>query len=150
MIDIDVAGASGVGVDHRFARDPRLTAFRRAAALARAIEQLRGRGYDVRETDAGRWADEQGMHRDLAALLDFPDYYGRNLDALNDCMGEVATGAYGVRVGATGLGLVLWHFDAFAVGHRRAASQLLDIVTAGAAEAARHDRQLLCLVQSGS
>ncbi len=139
-----------MGVDDRFARDPRLTVFRRAAALTRAVEQLRGRGYDVRETDAGRWGDEQGMHRDLAALLDFPDYYGRNLDALNDCMGEVAAGAYGVLPGATGLVLVLRHFDAFAAGHRYAASQLLDIVTGWAAEAARQDRQLLCLVESAS
>ena len=26
------------------------------------------------------------MHRALADLLDFPDYYGNNLDALNDCL----------------------------------------------------------------
>lgn len=137
-------------VDERFARDPSLTVFRRASALTRAIGQLRGRGYDVRETDAARWGDEPGMHRALAALLDFPDYYGRNLDALNDCFGDVAAGAYGVRPGATGLVLVLWHFDAFAVGHGHAASELLDIVTGRAAEAARHGRPLICLVQSAS
>lgn len=30
------------------------------------------------------------MHRAIAAALQFPNYYGHNLDALNDCLGDVA------------------------------------------------------------
>jgi len=30
------------------------------------------------------------MHRALALALHFPDYYGNNLDALEECLGEVA------------------------------------------------------------
>ncbi|MFD9005044.1 barstar family protein [Streptomyces sp. NPDC059582] len=29
------------------------------------------------------------MHRDVATAIDFPDYYGHNLDALNDCLRDV-------------------------------------------------------------
>lgn len=133
----------------RFAPHPHLTAFRRATAMARAIGQLRGRGYDVRATDAARWVDEAGMHRALADLLDFPDYYGRNLDALNDCLGDVARGEYGIRAGAAGLALALWHFDSFAAGNPRAAVELLDIVTGWAHESTLRGRPMLCLVQSG-
>lgn len=29
------------------------------------------------------------FHDDIAIKLDFPNYYGRNLDALNDCLREL-------------------------------------------------------------
>lgn len=32
-----------------------------------------------------------GFHDQVAAALDFPDYYGRNLDALHDCLGDLAS-----------------------------------------------------------
>ena len=28
-------------------------------------------------------------HEELKSALDFPDYYGKNLDALNDCLSEI-------------------------------------------------------------
>lgn len=28
-------------------------------------------------------------HKELKASLNFPDYYGENLDALNDCLSEI-------------------------------------------------------------
>jgi hypothetical protein len=40
-------------------------------------------------------------------LLQFPDCYGRNLDAFNDCMGDVTAFQYGARPDAAGLVLVL-------------------------------------------
>ncbi|MEG0751398.1 MAG: barstar family protein [Oscillospiraceae bacterium] len=37
-----------------------------------------------------RGAQERGeLHNRLAAALAFPDYYGRNLDALYDCLSEI-------------------------------------------------------------
>src|SRR6266705_621943 len=54
------------------------------------------------------------MHSNLAKSLQFPDYYGRNLDALNDCLRDVAFYAYGARGDAAGTALVLSHFNVFA------------------------------------
>lgn len=31
----------------------------------------------------------EGAHRELKESLSFPDYYGENLDALNDCLCEI-------------------------------------------------------------
>jgi len=39
---------------------------------------------EVAILDASGWHAGADMHRDIAAALDFPDYYGNNLDALND------------------------------------------------------------------
>ena len=33
----------------------------------------------------------EAIHSQLALVLHFPDYYGRNLDALYDCLTEVQT-----------------------------------------------------------
>ena len=38
--------------------------------------------------DGSAMADRAAMHVELKRKLDLPDYYGANLDALNDCLGE--------------------------------------------------------------
>lgn len=40
----------------------------------------------IREQDAGSPAE---LHELLSRELRFPDYYGANLDALEDCLGDV-------------------------------------------------------------
>ena len=38
--------------------------------------------------DGSRMTDREALHGELKAKLQLPDYYGGNLDALNDCLGE--------------------------------------------------------------
>ena len=38
--------------------------------------------------DGKRMVDRDAMHAELKEKLGLPDYYGGNLDALNDCLGE--------------------------------------------------------------
>ena len=38
--------------------------------------------------DGRRMADRHEMHAELKEKLSLPEYYGENLDALNDCLGE--------------------------------------------------------------
>lgn len=40
--------------------------------------------------DCTRVHSLSGLHAELAALLSFPDYYGANLDALHDCLTDMA------------------------------------------------------------
>lgn len=135
-------------MDSRLLTDPYVTMFWRPALLTEAADGLRGAGYDVRATDAGGWREPSGMHDALAQLLDFPGYYGRNLDALNDCLSDVAAGSYGSNAGARGLALLLWRYDAFTHRHPKAAFALLDIFAVQARGAALAGRPMVCLVQS--
>jgi RNAse (barnase) inhibitor barstar len=47
--------------------------------------------------DAGSGDSAREMFGDVAQALDFPESFGRNLDALNDCMRDVVAGDYGWR-----------------------------------------------------
>jgi len=40
--------------------------------------------------DCAMMTDRSTVHEYLAQVLQLPDYYGRNLDALHDCLGELA------------------------------------------------------------
>ena len=39
--------------------------------------------------DVKKLADRENLHDTLAAALHFPDWYGRNLDALFDCLTDL-------------------------------------------------------------
>ena len=39
--------------------------------------------------DASRVTDRPSLHAELRSALELPDYYGRNLDALYDCLTDI-------------------------------------------------------------
>ena len=41
------------------------------------------------QLSAAAWDTTEKAHADLAQALNFPDYYGHNLDALHDCLTEL-------------------------------------------------------------
>ncbi len=90
-----------------------MTKFRRRSVLQEAITELERLGYRVVLLDAGTWHDEADFHRDIAEALSFPSYYGRNLDALNDCLvTDAAEGEHGWDpANDTGLVLVFDNVD---------------------------------------
>jgi hypothetical protein len=90
------------------------------------IRTLRRLGYAVVEVQARTWGSEADLHRDLAVALGFPSYYGRNLNALNDCLHDVALAEYGWPPVSTGLALVLHGLDTFTRVDRPVALGTLD------------------------
>src|SRR6266446_6138562 len=81
----------------------------RAQVLAETVSWLQARRYRIFALDAGNWINAADMHSNLARGFDFPQYYGRNLDALNDCLRDVAFHAYGAQRDSVGTVLVLSH-----------------------------------------
>ncbi|MEU6815492.1 barstar family protein [Streptomyces sp. NPDC046860] len=126
-----------------------VTLFWRKRLLTQATERLEDQGFRVTRLEAGQWSTERDMHRAMAAALDFPDYYGHNLDALNDCLGDLACyGGYDDAPEGAGLALVFTDYDRFATTCPRAAQVVLDIIAVQARQAAVLRRRLICLVQS--
>ena len=134
--------------DWRLVLNGFVTLFWNPAILGETMAWLVEHGYQVVTADAATWTTDADLHRELAALLDFPDYYGANLDALNDCLSDVAAYEYGTTRDATGLVLVLRHYDAFAARSERTAKVVLDIFADRARFGALIGHRMLCLVQS--
>ncbi|MFZ3470868.1 barstar family protein [Streptomyces sp. 4.24] len=126
-----------------------VTLFWRQRLLDQAVQRLEDRDFRVVRLAAGQWSTEQDMHRAVAAALQFPDYYGHNLDALNDCLGDVACyGGYDDSVEGAGLVLAFADYDRFAAACPRPAQVVLDIIADRARRAAVLQRRLICLVHS--
>src|SRR5438477_12639703 len=94
--------------DRTLIRDGAVVLFRKQAVLEEAILWLQGRQYLIHTLDAAAWQDKADFHRTVAEALQFPDYYGQNLNALNDCLGDIEVPLSGVTA------VVLLHFHAFA------------------------------------
>lgn len=135
-------------LDYRLVHNTFVTMFWRRSLLDDAVRWLAEHGYDVVTLDAGSWGSARDMFRGVARALDFPDYFGQNLDALNDCLRDVVSGDYGWRRDATGLVLVLTDFERFAALDRGTAQSMLDIVADRARGASLVGTRVICLVQS--
>jgi RNAse (barnase) inhibitor barstar len=122
--------------------------FWQRSILEETTRWLLDHGYYIVSLDCSEWSDEADLHRGIATALDFPSYYGRNLDALNDCLSDVVAYSYGTRADATGTTLVLQHYDAFAAKQRDVAQAVLDIFAKRARTASLVGHRMLCLVQS--
>jgi len=129
-------------------RNSVVSLFWRHEVLDETLAWLTDHGYQLVRLDAAAWTTQAGFHRDIKAALDFPDYYGHNLDAFNDCMRDVSVYGYGASRDATGTVLVFTGYDAFAAREPRAAHVILDIITDTARRAMLFGHRMLCLVQS--
>lgn len=87
--------------------------FRRPNVLRDAEQELGGLGYDHARLEASSWT-ESDLHDAFASTLSFPGYYGRNLNALADCLYDVAHGDYGWAPKSTGLAVTVDGFGDFA------------------------------------
>lgn len=125
-----------------------VTLFWRRDLFGEVLADLAATGYRVLRVEAGFWHTAKDMHRDIAAALAFPGYYGRNLDALNECLGDVACHASHDRHGGGRLAIGLADYDHFAAECPYEAHALLDIISCQARNAATSGRRLLGLVHS--
>lgn len=135
-------------LDYSLLAESSVRLFWRRAVLDEAAGWLRRHAYQVVELDAADWRNDTDMHNAFAAALGFPRHYGRNLDALNDCLSEVAGYEYGSSRSATGLVLVIRRYDAFAAARPDTAAAVLDIVATTARAGLLIGHRILCLVQS--
>lgn len=114
----------------------------RPEILDEDLARLRAEGYTIDAFDCTNWHTESDFHADLARRLAFPDYYGRNLNAFNDCIGEIEIPDSGGRA------IVFRRFDSFAQCESRVAQVILDILASASWHCLLFGRRLLTIAQS--
>lgn len=120
------------------------------AVLSEDVLWLRGHEYEVHEFDCERWTSSELVHNDFKQVLQFPDYYGDNFDALSDCLSDLRVSPAG------GAAFVFYRYDSFAksAGAARAASGrthaeiILDIIAETSRFFLLTGMRLVALVQS--
>ena len=93
--------------------------------------------FEVIDFDCTKWSDHKRLHRDLKDKLNFPDYYGNNLNALNDCLSDI-------EMNDVGLVVVFRHFQFL---DKKIAHSLLDIFANNSRRHILFGNRLLTLVQ---
>jgi len=119
-----------------------VTLYFRPQVLAEDVRWLKRNHYRVDSFDCSVWLGESEMHEALSCGLEFPGYYGCNLDALNDCIGDVEIPEAGGRV------IVFNRYDSFAARFPEVAWSVLDIMEINSRRLLLFSRRLIVLVQS--
>jgi RNAse (barnase) inhibitor barstar len=127
-----------------------ISLYRNRKYLDDDLQWLRVRGYRVCSIDCKTWTSEAAMLESFGEALSFPDYYGRNFNALKDCLCDVEV------PDDSGLAIVLDSYELYARNagsagsnfEMRAAQIVLEIL----AECSRYfllrGRRFITLVQS--
>jgi hypothetical protein len=137
-------------LDWQILRDGSIALYWRRELLDEDILWFRQQNYQIFSFNCDRWASSEQMHADFQRTLNFPGYYGRNLDALNDCLGDLAV------PDTDGTALALSRFDAYAKGPgatplasgRPEAEIVLDLLARASRFFLLTGRRLLTLVQA--
>ena len=132
-------------LDFSILRKGGLSLYKRKDLLQQDSEQLSKYGYKLVHFACNTWTSEAEMHESLSEKLSFPPYYGKNLNALNDVMGDLDVPDVG------GIALVFDRYDKFVHGAGAAsgvAEVVLDIVSRTSHDFLLTGRRFLTLVQS--
>lgn len=110
--------------------------------LEEACQWFHKQQYALYRFDCREWKTEQDFHLAISQVLDFPDYYGHNLDAFNDCLLNLDIPPQ------SGCVLVFFRIDLFAQRFPRFTHQVLDIIEAASRSFLLTGQKLIALVQS--
>lgn len=135
-------------LDWQLLQNSSIHRYRSDDEMERTSTGLAGLGYAIHQLDAGNWWHEGEMHTALAAELNLPGYYGRNLDALNDVFRDIGEYRYGSDPSTTGTVLVLAGYGSFTLHNSKLAHALLEIFARNARHGLLVGHPMLCLISA--
>jgi len=106
-------------LDGNILRSGSIQAYRKKEYLDLDISWFLERGFSIVKFDCSRWTSELRMHEDFSTELNFSDYYGKNLHALNDCLVEL-------EINHPGIVLVFFKFDSLGEMTRQTLTEIFD------------------------
>jgi hypothetical protein len=132
--------------DFALARGGGVSIYLSDEVLTASMGELSALGYAAAGLAAGGWSEVRLLHEDFASTLGFPDYYGHNMNALADCLQDLACGDYGWDTSRTGLAVTVSGFGPFFRQDEGFAHGLVDLLSATSGEAMLFGHRLLWLL----
>lgn len=129
-------------LDYRLLQDGGVALYHSDQVLGEDLAWLRRERYAIHEFDARHWRSEEDFHADVAKALEFPAYYGRNLDAFNDCMRDVEVPVDG------GMAILIRNVETVEQREGEFVQVILDILAGTIRTNLLLGRRLLTLLQS--
>lgn len=138
-------------LDYQVLRAGSVSLYRNPLYLEEDLQWLQQSRYRIYRVDCTTWTSEAALHESMQGALLFPAYYGKNRNALWDCMSDLDVPEDG------GVAIVLSSYDVYANGpgaartpsHTTAAEALLDIFAGISRYRLLTGRRLITFVQSG-
>lgn len=116
--------------------------FYKLEVLNEAISWFAKHRYIVYTFDCTEWVSIEDFHDNISNGLDFPDYYGRNVNALSDCLSDLNVPDEG------GLIIVFKRYDLFTERFAEDAQDVLDILEDRSRNFLLMGKRLITLIQS--
>jgi RNAse (barnase) inhibitor barstar len=129
-------------LDFTLLQNGSVTLYFRPEYLGEDVQWLKDHGYRIDSLDCSTWDSEAMMFESIAITLDFPEFFGRNLDALNDCLSDIEIPEQSGRV------LVFYRYDQFAERMPDLSWPLIDIIETNSRYYLLFGRRLMALLQS--
>ncbi|WP_113925971.1 barstar family protein [Cognataquiflexum aquatile] len=128
-------------LDFQILRDGGISMYHKIEILEVDLEWFENEKYKIYDMNACKWSVLKA-HKEIKEKLNFPDYYGENLNAFNDCLRDMYS------ISKKGLVIVFRKFDFLAETDRDFATGLLDIISIQSREWLLKGKRLICLIQS--
>jgi RNAse (barnase) inhibitor barstar len=129
-------------LDWRLLQNGAISLYYRVRTLREDVTWLANNGYVMHELDCSAWNSQSDFHDAVKVTLKFPDYYGRNLAAFNDCLSDLDVPDEGGSV------LIFRRFDRFVEFDAEFAGWVLDSIQDNSRRLSLWGRRLLALLQS--
>ncbi len=111
-------GVDPDGLDWCILQNGWISLYWRTTILDDDLKWFEKENYVIVEFNCRTWDSDKIMHSQLKEKFDFPDYYGKNLDALRDCLSDL-------NIIRRGLVVVFRHLDSI---EKQTAHTILDIM----------------------
>ena len=128
-------------LDYQILRYGAISLYHSLDVLHKDLDWFLDARYKIIDIDTSKWTPKTA-HQDIKEKLDFPDYYGENLDAFSDSLEDI------YPADKRGLIIVFRHFDDIASADKEFSHGLLDIIADQSRRWLLTGQRLICLVQS--
>jgi RNAse (barnase) inhibitor barstar len=129
-------------LDWRILQNGAVSLYYRREILEADAAWFKSERYVIYELDCAPWQTLDLLHDSISSVLAFPNYYGRNLDALHDCLSDLEI------PDVSGAVLMFLHFDQLVRRFPKVAQALLDIIETNSRRFLLTGHRLIALVQS--